>query len=67
MINQLQEMANNEKKWIKILIVLIKRVKLNDPLGPAIIALFLEECPLPSKVINPIEKILSLNIVSINI
>jgi hypothetical protein len=49
-INELQEMASNEKSWIKILIALVERVKLNDPLGPTIIALFLEECPLPSKV-----------------
>jgi hypothetical protein len=49
-MTELQELASNERKWIKILLALIERVKLNDPLGPAIIALFLEECPLPSKV-----------------
>ena len=47
-IIRLQDIARDEVYWINILTRLINKIELNDPLGPLIISLFLEETPLPS-------------------
>ncbi len=47
-IIRLQDIARDEVYWINILTRLINKIDLNDPLGPLIISLFLEETPLPS-------------------
>jgi hypothetical protein len=47
-IIRLQDIARDETYWISILTRLINKIELNDPLGPLIISLFLEETPLPS-------------------
>lgn len=49
---EMQQIASDEKGWVQVILELINKIEMNDPLGPAIIALFLEECPLPTKVIN---------------
>jgi hypothetical protein len=48
---EMQQIASDEKGWVQVIVELINKIEMNDPLGPAIIALFLEECPLPTKVI----------------
>jgi hypothetical protein len=41
--------ANREDRWLDVMIALIERVPISDPLGATVIALLLDECSLPSK------------------
>ncbi|CAF3741359.1 unnamed protein product [Adineta steineri] len=41
--------ANREDRWLEVMITLIERIPINDPLGATVIALLLDECSLPSK------------------
>lgn len=36
--------------WLEVVQSLIRVIPLDDPLGPAVITLLLDECPLPTKV-----------------
>ena len=47
----MQRLASNEKGWIKIMIQLVNRIELDDPIGPSIITLFLDEFPIPTPVL----------------
>ncbi|KAF1768191.1 hypothetical protein GCK72_000003 [Caenorhabditis remanei] len=46
---KLNFIADEEKGWMLVVKALIYTIPENDPLGPAVISLFLDECPLPSK------------------
>lgn len=46
----LHKVADKETGWLKVVHSLINVIPMNDPLGPAVITLLLDECPLPSKV-----------------
>ncbi|CAM4859103.1 unnamed protein product [Rotaria socialis] len=41
--------ANREDQWLDVMIALIERIPIHDPLGATVIALLLDECSLPSK------------------
>jgi len=41
--------ASREDRWIDVMIALIERVPISDPLGATVIALLLDECSLPSR------------------
>jgi hypothetical protein len=41
--------ANREDRWLEVMIALIERIPMTDPLGATVIALLLDECSLPSK------------------
>lgn len=41
--------ASREDRWLDVMMALIDRVPINDPLGATVIALLLDECPLPSR------------------
>jgi hypothetical protein len=41
--------ANREDRWLDVMIALIDRIPINDPLGATVIALLLDECSLPSR------------------
>ena len=41
--------ANREDRWLEVMVALIERVPMDDPLGATVIALLLDECSLPSK------------------
>jgi hypothetical protein len=41
--------ANRDDRWLEVMIALIERIPMNDPLGATVIALLLDECSLPSK------------------
>ncbi|CAF1336361.1 unnamed protein product [Rotaria sp. Silwood1] len=41
--------ANREDRWLDVMIALIERIPIHDPLGATVIALLLDECSLPSK------------------
>lgn len=45
----LHNIADNEEGFIQVVNSMIKVVPLSDPLGPSIITLLLDDCPLPSK------------------
>ncbi|XP_040024497.1 RING finger and SPRY domain-containing protein 1-like isoform X2 [Gasterosteus aculeatus] len=45
----LHEMAETDDGWLEIVQSLIQVIPLDDPLGPAVITLLLDECPLPTK------------------
>uniref|UniRef100_A0A8C4Q4F3 Ring finger and SPRY domain containing 1 n=1 Tax=Eptatretus burgeri TaxID=7764 RepID=A0A8C4Q4F3_EPTBU len=46
----LHELAEKELGWLEVVQSLIRVIPLEDPLGPAVITLLLDECPLPTKV-----------------
>lgn len=46
---KLNFIADEEKGWTMVVRALIYTIPENDPLGPAVISLFLDECPLPSR------------------
>lgn len=39
-----------DEGWLDVVQSLIRVIPLEDPLGPAVITLLLDECPLPTKV-----------------
>ena len=43
------QIANREDQWVEVMIALIKRIPMNDPLGATVIAILLDECSLPPK------------------
>jgi len=45
----ISRIANHEDRWLEVMIALIERIPMNDPLGATVIALLLDECSLPSK------------------
>uniref|UniRef100_UPI00358E9505 RING finger and SPRY domain-containing protein 1 n=1 Tax=Myxine glutinosa TaxID=7769 RepID=UPI00358E9505 len=45
----LHELAEKELGWLEVVQSLIRVIPLEDPLGPAVITLLLDECPLPTK------------------
>ncbi|XP_006641482.1 RING finger and SPRY domain-containing protein 1 [Lepisosteus oculatus] len=45
----LHEMAETDDGWLEVVQSLIRVIPLEDPLGPAVITLLLDECPLPTK------------------
>ena len=45
----LSRIANREDRWLEVIVALVERVPISDPLGATVIALLLDECLLPSK------------------
>ncbi len=50
-IIKLKQITNDESLWISIIFRLINKIDLDDSLGASVISIFLEETPLPSKVL----------------
>lgn len=46
----LHKIADQESGWLQVMKSLINVIPMDDPLGPAVVTLLLEECPLPTKV-----------------
>lgn len=46
---QLHKIAETEQGWLDVAKSLITSIPMKDPLGPAVITLLLDECPLPTK------------------
>jgi hypothetical protein len=46
----LQQIGETESGWLDVVIGLIIHIPMDEPLGPAVIDLLLDECPLPTKV-----------------
>jgi len=51
---QLHKIADVELGWLAIVYSMLSKITTSDPLGPAVITLILDECPLPSKVCKAI-------------
>lgn len=47
----LHRQAESEEGWLMVLRSIVDTIPIDDPLGPAVVNLIIEECPLPSKVI----------------
>lgn len=47
---KLQMIADQEKGWLSVVNSIINVIPLNDSLGPAVILILLDSCPLPTKV-----------------
>lgn len=45
----LQEVAESQSGWLEMVSSLIHSIPIEDPLGPAVVTLLLDECPLPTK------------------
>ncbi|KAL4235228.1 RING finger and SPRY domain-containing protein 1 [Mactra antiquata] len=46
---QLHKIAETESGWLDVTKSLIQAIPMKDPLGPAVITLLLDECPLPTR------------------
>jgi hypothetical protein len=46
----IHKIADQEEGWLKVVQSVIRVIPLDDPLGPAVITLLMDECPLPTKV-----------------
>lgn len=47
---KLHNIADQDDGWIQIVESMVRVVPVEDPLGPAVITLLLDDCPLPNKV-----------------
>ena len=47
---RLHKIADGENGWYDVINSLIRVLPLDDPLGPAVINLLVDECPIPSRV-----------------
>lgn len=47
---KLHAIADQEEGWIQVVISLVNMIPMTDPLGPSVITLLLDDCPLPTKV-----------------
>ncbi|KAK3086428.1 hypothetical protein FSP39_018336 [Pinctada imbricata] len=45
----LHKIAESEEGWLEVVKSLVLSIPMSDPLGPAVITLLLDECPLPTK------------------
>lgn len=45
---RLHEIAETENGWSKVVQAMIRVIPMDDPLGPAVITLLIDECPLPT-------------------
>ncbi len=48
---RLQALSNKGHGWLLVLHSMVNVIPINEPLGPAVITLVLDDCALPAKVI----------------
>lgn len=46
---RLHSIADNEEGWIQVVKSMVQVIPMDDPLGPSVITLLLDDCPLPSR------------------
>lgn len=46
---KLHNIADNEEGWIQVVTSMVNVIPMTDPLGPSVITLLLDDCPLPSR------------------
>lgn len=47
---KLHVIADKEEGWLALVTSMVRVIPLEDPLGPAVITLLLDDCPLPTRV-----------------
>ena len=47
---KLHAIADKEEGWIEVVTSMVNVIPMSSPLGPSVITLLLDDCPLPSKV-----------------
>lgn len=47
---KLHAIADQEDGWIQVVTSMVNVIPIVDPLGPSVITLLLDDCPLPTKV-----------------
>lgn len=47
---KLHLIADKESGWLLVVRSMVNAIPMDDPLGPAVITLILDDCPLPTKV-----------------
>jgi len=50
-LEKLHTIGDKEEGWLQIIMSMINIVPVDDPLGPAVITVVLDDCPLPNKVL----------------
>lgn len=50
MLLKLHNIADQDEGWIQVVQSMVQVIPIEDPLGPAVITLLLDDCPLPNKV-----------------
>lgn len=48
-LSRLQKIADHEDGWIQVVKSMVHVIPMSDPLGPSVITLLFDDCPLPSK------------------
>lgn len=48
---KLHAIADKEEGWLQVASSMVNVIPMHSPLGPSVITLLLDDCPLPSKVI----------------
>ena len=67
---KLHSIADKEDGWIQVVSSMVNVIPMNNSLGPSVMTLLLDDCPLPSKVRNKIKIIyiylssITLNVIS---
>jgi hypothetical protein len=46
---KIHAIADNEEGWLQVVSSMVSVIPMKDPLGPAVITLLLDDCPLPMK------------------
>lgn len=46
----LYKIADKELGWLAVVRSLVRAIPMENPLGPAVITMLLDECPLPTRV-----------------
>lgn len=46
---RLHNIADDEEGWIQVVKSMVNVIPMSDPLGPSVITLLLDDCPLPSR------------------
>lgn len=55
---RLHNIADNEEGWIQVVRSMVHVVPMDDPLGPSVITLLLDDCPLPSR--DSVQKVIKM-------
>jgi len=55
---QLHKLAEADAGWVNVVETVISVIPADDPLGPSVVTLLLDECPLPTKVCQILTEIL---------
>lgn len=64
-MSKLHAIADKEDGWIQVVSSMVNMIPMHNPLGPSVITLLLDDCPLPSKVKKKLEYVYYKQIIKI--